>query len=271
VNRRAFAAALLSVLAAACGGGEQTPPAAAPAAQPAPPAADVPEELRGAVRDAPEDDLARRRLAIALHEVGRIEEALAEFEQLVARSPNRRHLLDLALAYGGAGRDAEAEATYGRLLALAPEDPVALHNLGNIALRRGDEQGAIEYYTRAVAARPDYLIAHYHLGQALQQEQRFAEAYRSFERVLEVEPHDGEDLVAADDALYRMATIDLRMGALERAAAYLAQVLEADPGHPRAHHDYGEALMRLGRREEAAAQLDLHMRLEAERGGPPRD
>jgi tetratricopeptide (TPR) repeat protein len=116
-----------------------------------------------------------------------------------------------------------------------------------------------------VAAQPRYLLAHYHLGLALLRGERFADAYRAFEHVLEIEPGDAEDLLVTDDALYRLGSIDLKMGAVERAAAFLEQVVLAQPGHPQAHHDYGEALARLGRPEEAAVQFDLHMRLQAGR------
>ena len=54
------------------------------------------------------------------------------------------------------------------------------------------------------------------------------------------------------------------MGAYERAAAFLEQVIEIHPGHPKAHHAYGQALMQLGRREEAEVQFDEHMRLLAQ-------
>lgn len=263
MTARVLATCLAAALLAGCGGGERPDAGAGPGREATLP--DVPAELRAAVESAPDDAAARRALAIALHEVGRHDEAVEQFERLVETNPTRRPLLDLALAYGSAGRDEQAAATYDRILALSPEDPIALHNLGNIARRRGDDRGAIDYYGRAVAADPGYLLAHYHLGQVLERLERFEPAYRAYERVLQIEPADGEDLLAADDALYHLAVIDLRMGAVERAAAYLAQVIEADPGHPTAHHDYGEALMKLGRREEAVAQFDLHMRLQAER------
>lgn len=265
---------LAAVVLSACAGpsaptpaaGQEAPAPASAAEEPAP----VPVELFQAVERAPDDPEARRQLAIALHDAHRRNEALEHFEKLAELSPTRRHLLDLALAYGSVTRIPEAIATYERILAGEPEDPVALHNLGNIALRRGDNDAAIDYYQRAIAADPDYLLAHYHLGEALERTERFEEAYRSYERALEMNPKDGQDLTAADDALYRLGSLDLAMGAYERAAAFLAQVIQSNPAHPRAHHAYGQALMQLGRREEAQLQFDEHMRLLAtqEPSGP---
>lgn len=265
VTRSGIRVLLLGFAVGSCNPPAPAPPTAPPLEPAAPQSAahapGIDPALVAAVERDPTDPAARRRLAIALHEGRQYEAALAHFEKLVELSPERRHLLDLALVYKSLSRIPEAVATYERILAIAPEDPVTLHNLGNVALERGDADGAIALYSRAIRARPDYLLAHYHLGSALARVERFAEAYRSFERVLQLEPANGEDLLAADDALYRLASIDLSMGAYERAAAFLAEAIAANPAHPRAHHAYGQALMQVGRREEALREFDIHMRL----------
>jgi len=238
----------------------------APAAAPAPEARrEVPPELFAAVEAAPEDPRARRALAIALHEAGRREEALEHFEQLVRRAPDARHLLDLALAYGAARRPTDAEATYRRLLELEPRNAVALHNLGNLALARGDAAAARELYGKALAAKPDYLLARGHLADALRQLGQFEDAYRSYEQVLEMEPQNAAELEVYDDALYQMALLDLQMGATERAAQELAALVESVPDHPHAHYAYGRALTALGRIEEAQREMEAHRRLLAAR------
>jgi tetratricopeptide (TPR) repeat protein len=235
-------------------------PANAPAPAPSPPP-DVPPELRAAVRAHPDDPAARRRLAIALHDAKRRNESIPEFERLVELAPDPRHLLDLALAYSSVSRIEEAAATYRRILALTPTDPIALHNLGNLELRRGDVATAIELYTRSIAARPDYLMAHYHLGEALARAERFREAYRSYEHVLGLEPANAEELELFDDALYRLASLDIKMGAHERAITFLEELLSTNPDHPRAHYALGQALLQLGREAEAQRAFDRHMEL----------
>jgi len=182
----------------------------------------------------------------------------------VELSPTERHLLDLALAYKSVTRIPESIATYERILENSPENHIVLHNLGNIELRRGDNEAAIVYYSRAIQAKPDYLFAYYHMGSALARLERFEEAFRAYEQVLQIEPTNPAELTASDDALYQMASLDLRMGAYERAAAFLEQVIAANPAHPKAYHAYGQALMHLGRREEAEVQFNEHMRLLAQ-------
>ena len=80
---------------------------------------------------------------MALHDANRKIEAVPHFEEAVALQSNVRTLLDLGIAYASVSRFAEAEKTYYSLLALAPDYPLALHNLGNIAYKRGDDEEAV--------------------------------------------------------------------------------------------------------------------------------
>lgn len=249
---------------------ESTPPGAtaasvAPSDPPvtAVPPAPVTPELIDAVTAAPDDPAARRRLAIALHAAQRRDEALVHFEKLVELQPDGRSLLELALAYASVSRPRDAETTYGRLLALEPNHPIALHNLGNLALGRGDATAATEHYRKALALKPDYLLARGHLGDALKQLGRYEEAYRSYEAVLEMEPANAQELSAFDDALYQMALLDLEMGATQRAAEILSQLVQSVPDHPHAHYAFSRALTALGRLDEARQAMATHMQLMA--------
>jgi tetratricopeptide (TPR) repeat protein len=240
-------------------------PVAAPAPGPARPTPEQLAALRAAVESSPDDPAARRRLAIALHEALERDEAVAQFEKAAELGPDARSLLDLALAYGSVSRLADAESTYARLLALAPDHAVALHNLGNIYLKRGETERAIASYRKAIAAQPRYVLAHYHLADALERAEQFREAYETFGRVLELEPSDPQELAAYDDSLYRMAALDIRMGEYERAGTMLEALLAENPAHPSAHYAYGQVLLQLGRLEEARAALERHMKLLSQR------
>jgi tetratricopeptide (TPR) repeat protein len=220
-------------------------------------------ELRRAVEADPQDASARRELAIALHETKQTEEAIALFEQLAEEEPTVRSLLDLALAYGAGPRWADSEAVYKRILEIAPNHPIALHNLGNTEWRRGETDRAIEYYKAAIQAKPDYLLAWSHLGDAFRQAERYKEAYRSYEKVLQLEPGTAADADAYFDALYNMAALDLQMGAYERAGKMLAELIRAVPDHPKAYHAYAQVMMFLGRPDDAQKALAEHARIQA--------
>ena len=221
------------------------------------------DAMRAAVTADPENEELRRKLAMALHGAHLRAEAVEQFEWLAKRSPTPRSLLDLALGYSSVSRLQEAEATYAQLLKLSPNDSIALHNLGNIAYKRGETDESIELYKKAIAASPAYLLAYAHLGDAYRQAERYEDAYRAYEKVLDLEPKTSTELTAYDDALYRLASLDIQMGAYERAGMLLSELLRADPEHPNAYYAYGQVLMHLGKIEEAQKAFAAHQEVQA--------
>ncbi len=212
----------------------------------------------------PDDPDRHRALAIALHGAQRKDRAIPHFERLVELRPDQRSLLDLALAYNSVSRIAEAEATYARLLELSPGNSLALHNLGAMEAKRGEFSKAISFYRQALASDPDYLLAQYHLAKTLERDGQFKEAYAAFAAVIELEPANATDASLYDDALYRAASLDITMGAHERAAEMLAELISANPDHESAHYAYGQVLLQLGRIEEAQKEFEEHMRVLSE-------
>lgn len=223
---------------------------------------------RAAVEQNPQDAEAHRELADLLRIANRSRESIDHFERAVELEPVSKRRLQLAIAYTAAARLTEAVAIYETLLSDPKVRVQALHNLGNIAFRRGDTTRAIEYYRQAIAEKPDYLLAYYHLGITLEQDGDYREAFASFNKVMQLRPAaNSSDRNAYLDALYRMASLDLAMGSHERAASLLTQLLELQPDHPNARHAYGRALMLLGREEEAREALTRHIKGPDRRSG----
>jgi tetratricopeptide (TPR) repeat protein len=222
-----------------------------------------------AVEREPASAPARRELALALRSVARNQEALEQFEKAAELGPAEpRHQLELAMAYTSVSRLGEAEAIYHRLVDVPRMRPNALHNLGNIALRRDELERAIDYYRQALEARPDYLMARYHLGVALAQQGRRAEAFDAFQAVSRFPmPQDPTQRGVYFDALYQMSSLSLAAGAHAQAAEMLSKLLEHVPDHPNALYAYGRAMTLLGRKEEAERAFDRHERLPARAEG----
>jgi tetratricopeptide (TPR) repeat protein len=221
------------------------------------------ERLRAAAAADPSSVRARRELALALGKAGLPGEAVEIFERAVAASPTPDNLLDLAMGYGMAARYDEADKAYRRLIALVPDHAVALHNLGNISMKQGKPEEAIRLYQAALEARPGYLLAQFHMADALRDLGMYREAYQTYERVLSLEPTSPQELQAYDDALYELASLDLKMGAHARAAEMLKELVTLRPDHASAHYAYGQALLQLGRTEEAQREFETHMQLQA--------
>jgi len=266
------------VACCACGGaaGPRDEPAgkrdATPSGDPSAVAEVKLEALLKAVERDPDSAAAHRQLALALMDAKRRDESIRHFERAAELDPRDPvYTLNLALIYSTVARFEDAERLYRRLAEVPQVRHIALLNMGNLALKRDELAAAIELYRQALAAKPDYASAYYHLGLALQQAGQLEEAYRTFDEVSKLAlPDDPVAVQSYFDAQYRMARLDLELGRTERAAQRLSNLLEVYPNHPQAHYAYAQALVALGRSAEAEAEFNAHVKLmsEQEATGP---
>ncbi|MEW6072781.1 MAG: tetratricopeptide repeat protein [Planctomycetota bacterium] len=113
---------------------------------------------------------------------------VALWETVVARAPaNPRGHLQLGVARAAEGRLAEAAAAYEDVLALRPDDVAALTNLGGVLLRRNELGRAIDCFRRAAEIDPAP-VHHTNLGHAWRAAQEWEEAVAAFRRALAVRP-----------------------------------------------------------------------------------
>jgi len=96
---------------------------------------------------------------------------------------------DIWLAVGDRGR---AAAEFQRLLAFAPHDYEAHFGLGLIAARRGQSAEAAAHFRAALAASPRSAEAHYQLGLILEDQNQKQEALRELQTALDINPHFAE-------------------------------------------------------------------------------
>src|SRR5438270_5532221 len=88
--------------------------------------------------------------------------------------------LELALQHHQAGRLAEAEPIYRRVLAQEPNNVDALHLLGMIALQVGQHDAAIDLIRRAISLNPRVPDYHNNLGMAYLGKGQHAAAVAAF-------------------------------------------------------------------------------------------
>lgn len=187
------------------------------------------------------------------------------------------------------GRAAEAEASLGTVLSLAPRHGPAWHLLARLRMERGDFGGAFEPLVQAVACVPGLAEAHNDLGAILQMRGQLEAAAASYRRALELSPYHAEahanlgvtlyDLGRRDEAIasYRRAIL-LRpeyarahnnLGAALQAEGRAAdavdcfrQALAAEPAYASAHYNLGNALAALDRLDEAIAAYERALELQ---------
>lgn len=132
--------------------------ATAPLAPPAP-AADVDSAMLSAAAVA-DFDAAMRALA---------EENLEKGIELLERvaSVSRNHAvphINLAMAYGKAGKPDKAEASFRQALAIEPGNPVAINEYGLLLRRSGRFAEAREMYEGILRQHPNFALVHRNLG-----------------------------------------------------------------------------------------------------------
>ncbi len=154
-----------------------------------------------------------------------------------------------------AGRLAEAESIYRRVLRRAPGHPDALYLLASIALAVGRHADASGLLERALIARPDDVSILFSLGYALEAQQRWAEALDVYRRASEVDPGQAEIFNNLGNVLYVRGDVGAAIEAYRRA-------VEIRPDYHDARLHLGHALKAAG--DVAAAESAYREVLEAE-------
>jgi protein O-GlcNAc transferase len=196
--------------------------------------------------------------------------------------PNPQQAMREAIRHHQAGRFAEAEALYRRVLRDNPKNADALNLLGSIANQVGRHEAAADLIHRAIRINGRVAGYHSNLGHAYHALGKFDEAIASYERSIAIDPslaHVHYNLGLShsraghfDDAIccYRKAIeldpgIAFAHGNLGHALAQRGEIAEAveayrtaieiRPDYVEAHYNLGNALRRLGRLDEAVASF----------------
>jgi len=152
----------------------------------------------------------------------------------------------LAIEHHNAGRLAEAEDIYERILAALPNHHDASHLLGLIANEKGDNGRAVTLIEQAIAIAPDVGEMHGNLGLVFLDMGRLEDAVARFETALTLNPnfaegHNNLGLVLQD------------LGQLDDAATSFKNAIDLNSGFAEAYSNLGNVFKILGRLTEAEA------------------
>lgn len=195
---------------------------------------------------------------------------------------------NLGTALADLGRHQEAAAQYQAALAINPGDLFAHYNMGNSLFKLGRALEAIEHFRKAAEINPGYVQARLNLAYVLGAQGRLDEAVEAYEAALQIDGSRPETHTALGDLLrqqghaaraldhYRQA---LRLNprntdALNGLGIALAQggkfneavetfraALALNPGLVQVHHNLGTTLADQGRFDEAVEQYRLALAL----------
>jgi predicted O-linked N-acetylglucosamine transferase (SPINDLY family) len=201
-------------------------------------------------------------------------------------------LLQRAVGLHQAGRLEAAESLYRDLLRAQPGLAAAHHNLGALALQRGDAKQALGHLAealRALPGRPEYRRSGAYALQMLLDGGRFAEAESAARAFLAVDAGfaaawktlaqalraQGREALAAWEQAARLlpedADVQLALGfalrqanRLDEALASVERALRLQPDSALAHYHRGNVLFQMGRVEAAVTSYAEARRLRPE-------
>lgn len=198
--------------------------------------------------------------------------------------------LALAIEHHNAGRLAEAEDIYERILAALPNHHDALHLLGLVANEKGDNERAVSLIEQAISVSPNVGEMHGNLGLVFSDLGRFEDAAKHFTTALTLNPGFAEghnnlglvlqDIGRLDDAVSSFENaIDLNpefveahsnlgnvfkiIGHLTEAEASHRRAIDVTPKFAEAHNNLGNVLHAMGRLDEAIESFQTALALNA--------
>ncbi|MDP7165083.1 MAG: tetratricopeptide repeat protein [Alphaproteobacteria bacterium] len=181
--------------------------------------------------------------ALRHHWDGRLDEAAAAYEAIIAAAPRHTDALyNLALLRAAAGDNTAAEGLLRRVLALLPDDTATRQALARVLTVAGDYEGAIGLFTGLAGDDPGLL---HQLGSLCRLAGRSAEAVEYLRRATAL-----ADDAEVEDSL-ALALFDT--GSTQDAEAAVGRALELDPELASAHNTRGLLVAQAGRPDEAMA------------------
>jgi cellulose synthase operon protein C len=234
----------------------------------------------------PDDLGAKFRIGSALRRDEKFEDAAKAFDAVAAIDKDYPGLaLERGLLFEASGRSEEALQQYEDALAKAPTDPDLMLRVGCGKVAAGRADQAEELLKKVLSQRPSSAETNHCLGRALLvQGTRLADALRTLERAVELDPNRAEyhlyvgwaaneagnvpkaekalaEALRLDqglaDAYWQRGVLRQRQGVVRDAVADLTRALALRPSRHEAHAALADAYYDLGREGEAMREWQL--------------
>lgn len=149
---------------------------------------------------------------------------------------------------------------YSRGMEIAPNNFLAINNLGTAFAKRGQHREAIELYKEALARKPFYWSANCNLGYSYYQLGKFDDAERYLERAIAIYPNDPRQFLC-------LGMARMKLGRLDEAANTIRHALELKPEGADYHYALGSVLQRQGDLAGALNEFETELAISPEHRG----
>jgi tetratricopeptide (TPR) repeat protein len=214
---------------------------------------------RHTIENNPSCWMAHNNLGNALKQVGRVDEAIDEYEAAILAKPDYAEAFNnLGSALIELGRWQEAIDNCQHSVRLHPNDPLAHNNLA-LALAHADRNAAIRQYEQALRLEPNFAEADSNWGVLLAEMGQPAAAIAHLERAIRHKPDYAP-------AYSNLGNTLAQTGNLGRACLEFKLAVQLDPRSPEVRNNCGTVLQRAGRITEAIEQYQEAIRLKPDYG-----
>jgi tetratricopeptide (TPR) repeat protein len=180
------------------------------------------------------------QIGLAHHQAGRLADAEGVYRRVLEVDPENREALHLlGLIAHQTGNNELAVQLIGRAILRGPADPHFLNNRAAALQQLGRYGEALADYDGAVALKTDYVEALGNRGIVLQRLTRHQEALASYDRALAINS-------GYADAWSNRGDILQQLGRYDEALASYAKALAINPDHANAHFNEGQCRLLLG-------------------------
>ncbi|MGF1578313.1 MAG: tetratricopeptide repeat protein [Gemmataceae bacterium] len=182
---------------------------------------------------------------LRLHQAGKLIEAERIYQEIVRVAPKHAKAWNLlSMVAFQTGRPREAVERGERAIALHPDAPEFLVNLGSAQVELGQLEKAIAVYQRALAIAPDFQLAITNLAIAYGLVGRPQTALELLQQADQASPN-------SPDILFQMGNLCEQMNNTDAAMSHYRRVLQLNPNHPQAAFNLGVLSGNQGQLQEA--------------------
>ncbi len=184
--------------------------------------------------------------------------AIQAIERLLAVDPDNVIAMgSLATALSRLGEDARAEPIYGRMIEIDPQRDAAYLGLARIARSRGAFEDAERHARRLLELQPKNVEGYLSLGDTALEKQQWAEAEGSFRKALAIDPHSSLAIAGLGNTFNRA-------GRLQDSLRILREGREKDPTSYVLTYNLAVVTERLGDTPAARALYEEAIRIDPE-------
>ncbi len=181
---------------------------------------------------------------------GRVNQGIAYIEHALALQPQHPHyLINLGQAQVQAELLDEAMTNFRAVLQTQPNSPLVHFNLANVLKQKNHLQAALQHYERAIALMPDNASYHYNYGNALQAAGRYRTAIDAYEAALRIDPNNAQ-------AHNNLGVVLKEWDRFDDALAHYIKAVELKPDFADAYHNLFQLYESQDLREQALQCID---------------